>query len=425
MRAVIYPGSARGRVRVPSSKSISHRALLAAALAEGQTVLEGLDRSEDLRATANAVRAFGASARWLPGGRMRLTGCGFPAPPARPIDCGESGSTLRFLIPLLALTGKPVTLTGRGRLPQRPQQVYAQLFAERALPFASTGRGLSFCGPLAAGEYRLSGAVSSQFITGLLLALPLAEGDSVLRIDPPFESRSYVELTLSVLSSFGIHPVWDGPLTLRIPGGQRYLPAGHFAIEGDYSQAAFFAALGALSGEVKCQNLSPASAQGDRVILDFLARMGAPLQRSADGISARRAPLGAGCFDLADCPDLGPILMVLCCFAAGRSRIEHAGRLRLKESDRIAAMQTELAKLGLGVACQGDTLSIQGIGEGYCHAPDRPLWGWNDHRVVMSLAVAATRADGPVAIEGAEAVGKSYPHFFADLQRAGIRVELI
>ena len=424
MRAVIYPGAAKGAVRVPSSKSVSHRALLAASLAEGETALEGLDRSEDLRATASAARAFGASARWLPGGGMRLRGCGFPAVPARPVDCGESGSTLRFLIPLLALTGQPVTLTGRGRLPQRPQEIYARLFAEHGLPFAVTDKGISLCGPLTAGEYRLSGAVSSQFITGLLIALPLAAGDSVLQIEPPFESRPYVELTLSVLADFGIYPVWDGPLTLRISGGQRYRPAGRFAIEGDYSQAAFFAALGALSGELTCQNLSPDSAQGDRVIFDFLSRMGAVSQWQAGGLQTSRTPLCAGRFDLADCPDLGPILMVLCCFAQGESVIERAGRLRLKESDRIAAMQTELAKLGLAVECRGDTLLIPGIGERRCHAPDRPLQGWNDHRVVMSLAVAATRADGPVAIEGAEAVGKSYPHFFADLQRAGIRVEL-
>lgn len=424
MRAVIHPGTARGAVRVPSSKSVAHRALLAAALADGQTVLEGLDRSEDLRATASAARAFGAAVRWLPGGGMRLTGCGFPSAPSHAVDCGESGSTLRFLIPLLALTGQPVTLSGRGRLPQRPQEVYARLFAERGLPFSQTSSGLHLCGPLTAGEYRLSGAVSSQFITGLLLALPLAEGDSVLYIEPPFESRPYVELTLSVLSAFDIHPIWDGPLTLRIPGGRRYRSPGRFAIEGDYSQAAFFAALGALSGETVCQNLSPASAQGDRVILDFLSRMGAAPAQREDGVFVSRAPLRAVSFDLADCPDLGPILTAVCCFCDGVSIIERAGRLRLKESDRIAAMQTELAKLGLTVECRGDTLFIPGIGGRTCHAPDRPLWGWNDHRIVMSLAIAATRADGPVAIEGAEAVGKSYPHFFDDLARMGVRVDL-
>ena len=425
MRAVVYPGAAAGAVRLPSSKSVAHRALLAAALAKGETVLEGLDRSEDLRATANAARLFGAEVKWLPGGRIRLRGCGFPCAPARPVDCGESGSTLRFLIPLLALTGEQVTLTGRGRLPERPQEVYAALFAERGLPFGRSTQGLSFRGPLGAGEYRLSGAVSSQFITGLLLALPLLDGDSSLQITPPFESRPYVELTRSVLARFGVYSDWSGPLSLTIPGTQRYQPVGRFEVEGDFSQAAFFAALGALSGEVLCENLSTDSAQGDRVIFDQLRHLGASVTQTAAGLLVRRAPLQAGVFDLGDCPDLGPILMTLCCFAGGESVLLRAGRLRLKESDRITAMQTELAKLGLRVESRGDEIHVQGIGDRRCSAPDRPLSGWNDHRIVMSLAVAAARADGPVPIEGAQAVGKSYPHFFDDLSRVGIRVDLI
>lgn len=424
MRAVVHPGAAGGGVRVPSSKSIAHRALLAAALAEGETVLEGLDRSEDLRATANAARSFGAAIRWLPGGQIRLQGCGFPSAPTRVIDCGESGSTLRFLIPLLAMTGKPVSFAGRGRLPERSQQVYETLFAERGLPFVRGDGKLTLCGPLQSGEFRLSGAVSSQFITGLLLALPLAEGNSVLRIEPPFESRPYVELTRTVLAAFGVHSDWLDPLTLSVPGGQRYLPAGRFAVEGDFSQAAFFAALGALSGEILCENLPSASPQGDWVIFDFLERMGVPVSFSPAGILVRRAPLRAGVFDLGDCPDLGPILMVLCCFAEGESVLLRTGRLRLKESDRIAAMQTELAKLGLLIDCRGQEIHITGNGGRRCRVPDRALFGWNDHRVVMSLAVAATRAEGPVAIEGAQAICKSYPHFFDDLTRVGIRVDL-
>ena len=424
MRAVIQPGAAAGTVRTPSSKSVAHRALLAAALAEGETVLEGMDRSEDLRATANAARCFGAEIKWLPGGRIRLRGCGVPAAPSRPVDCGESGSTLRFLIPLLALTGQPVLLTGRGRLPERPQEVYDTLLAERGLPFSRRATGVAFQGPLQAGEYRLSGAVSSQFITGLLMALPLLDGDSVLKITPPFESRPYVELTRSVLADFGISSLWQDPLTLAVPGGQRYRPAGRFTVEGDFSQAAFFGALGALTGDVLCENLPTGSAQGDRVIFDYLAQMGAPVEHTPKGIRVRRAPLQAGTFDLGDCPDLGPILMTLCCFAQGESVLLRAGRLRLKESDRIAAMQTELAKLGLKITCQGDEIHIAGIGDRRCRVPDRALCGWNDHRIVMSLAVAAARAEGPVAIDGALAICKSYPHFFDDLARIGIRADL-
>ena len=195
-------------------------------------------------------------------------------------------------------------------------------------------------------------------------------------------------------------------------------------MRGKWIAAAGLAA-GALCGEVHCHGLRHDSLQGDRAILPLLERFGACVERKEREIIVKPSPLSGLEIDAGDIPDLVPVLAVTAACAEGSTRIANAGRLRLKESDRIAAMQTELAKLGLGVACQGDTLSIQGIGEGYCHAPDRPLWGWNDHRVVMSLAVAATRADGPVAIEGAEAVSKSYPHFFADLQRAGIRVELI
>ena len=427
MRAVVHPGPAHGCVRAPSSKSVAHRALLAAALAEGETILENVTPSADVRATLAAVRAFGAVAEPLPGEALRVRGVPLPLAPRDAVDCGESGSTLRFLVPLLALTGAEVTLTGRGRLPQRPQEIYRALFSARGLPFETGPAGLRFRGPLTAGEYRLSGAVSSQFITGLLLALPLLDGDSVLKIEPPFESRPYVELTLDVLARFGVAAHWQDGLSLFIPGGQRYRPVPRFAVEGDHSQAAFFAALGALAGEVCCAGLRPASAQGDRVIFDLLARMGAPAAGGEGGtpLCCRRSPLRPGIFDLADCPDLGPILTVLCCFCGGVSRIEHAGRLRYKESDRIAAMQAELAKLGLAVRCEGDALIVPGIGEKACRAPAAPLCGWNDHRVVMALAVAAARADGPVTIEGADAVEKSYPRFFEDLQSVGVRVDLL
>ena len=424
MRAVVHPGPACGSVRAPASKSVAHRAVLAAALAQGETVLEGVSPSADLSATLAAARAFGAAVRPLAPDAWQVRGVPLPQAPSGPVDCGESGSTLRFLIPLLALTGAEVTLTGRGRLPQRPQEVYQQLFSARGLPFAAGPAGLCFRGPLTAGEYRLSGAVSSQFITGLLLALPLLDGDSLLRIEPPFESRPYVELTLDVLARFGIAARWRDSLSLSVPGGQRYRPVPRFAVEGDYSQAAFFAALGALAGRVECTGLRPGSAQGDRAIFEFLARMGTPAARAASALVCRRAPLRPGVFDLADCPDLGPILTVLCCFCDGVSRIEHVGRLRYKESDRIAAMQAELSKLGLTLRCEGDALVIPGIGERACRAPAEPLSGWNDHRVVMALAVAASRTDGPVTIEGAEAVEKSYPRFFEDLQSAGVRVEL-
>ena len=425
MRVTITPGAARGTVRVPTSKSIAHRALLAAALANGSSTLAGVTPSQDIDATCRAAAALGAVVNALPGGQLQVTGTGVLAVPNAPVDCGESGSTLRFVLPLFALGGSEVTLTGHGRLPQRPQGVYQDLFAANGLPFETGPAGVRFRGPLPAGQYQIPGWVSSQFITGLLFALPLAAGDSVLQIEPPLESRPYLDLTLDVLHRFGIKADWQGPLALAIPGGQQYRPVPGFTVEADWSQAAFFAVLVALSGSVCCTGLATNSLQGDRVIADFLSQMGAAAATQNTGAlcwqKTALAPLQA---DLADCPDLGPILMAACCFAAGTSHITNAGRLRLKESDRIAAMQAELAKLGLTVQCEGDTLIIPGNANGRCAAPGVPLQCWGDHRIAMALAVAATRADGPVTLLGAEAVEKSYPHFFVDLQQTGIKVEI-
>lgn len=434
MRAVILPGAAEGSVLPPASKSLAHRALIAAALAAGETTLEGLfppgglPLSEDLQATLAAVQALGAAVQPLPGGRLRLRGAGFPAAPAGPVDCGASGSTMRFLIPLFALTGRPVQLTGRPGLLRRPLQPYARLFAGRGLPFSAGPGGVRLCGPLPAGEYRISGALSSQFITGLLLALPLLAGDSLVRVLPPFVSRPYVQMTLGLLAAFGVQAHWQDPLTLLIPGGQQYRPQPRFLLEADYSQAAFFAALGALSGRVEVLGLQPDSLQGDRVLLDCLARMGAPAQPTpGGGLCWARAPLRGGRFDLADCPDLGPPLAVLCCLARGPSVLCHAGRLRLKESDRPAALIAELKKLGLTLSAggpDGDSLTTPGWQGGPLPAPTGPLDSWQDHRVAMALAVAATRAGGPVVLRGAQAVGKSYPQFFDRLQALGVRLQL-
>lgn len=397
---------------------MAHRAVLCAALAEGTSRLSNLAHSQDINATLAAAAAFGAAVE--PGDRQaRITGVGFPRPAAGPVDCCESGSTLRFLIPMAALTGAPVTFTGRGRLMQRPQSVYQELFARQGLRFEPAGDALTVAGPLQAGRFELAGDVSSQFVSGLLFALPLLAGDSTLCLRPPVESRSYIQMTRAAQAAFGVESRWLDQNTLLVPGNQRYT-ARDAAIEGDWSQAAFPAVLGALAGDVTVTGLDPDTLQGDAVIREILRDCGAEIHPAADGVRFVKSPLHGVEIDLADCPDLGPTLMVLGLFCSGKTVIRNAGRLRLKESDRIAAMEQELRKFGGKIESEGGTITIW---ESALHAPQEPLDGHNDHRVVMSLTVLAAAAGLPAVIEGADAVRKSWPDFFAAVRQLGVEVE--
>ena len=273
---------------------------------------------------------------------------------------------------------------------------------------------MSFQGPLAPGDYTLPGDVSSQFISGLLFALPLLPGDSHIRIQPPFESRGYVNMTLQVMDAFGVQAAFLDGLTLRVPGNQRFTaPAAPFLVEGDDSQAAFFLTLDAILGDVSVAGLSLRSIQGDRVMGEILARCG-----HVPGQPPR--PLAPFVADLGDCPDLGPILMTLGLFCQGESRLLNAGRLRLKESDRGTAMAQELSKLGGQASLAGDEIRIRQSRL----RPGPALSSHGDHRIAMALAVAALGARIPADIQGAEAVEKSYPDFWKDLAAIGARVEL-
>lgn len=485
MRARITAGFSGGTLPAPPSKSMAHRALLCAALATGVSHITGIAPSEDMRATMRAMACLGAEIAYdeathtatVRGAMTDASQTAAPPQPTAPVfppvqtevDCGESGSTLRFVIPLFSLTNAPVTLVGHGRLPERPQGVYADLFAARGLAFAQTERGVFLHGALTAGEYAIDGSVSSQFISGLLFALPLLHGDSVLRITPPFESRSYVLLTLQVLADFGVRADWLDENTLCISGKQKY-KAFDYTVEGDCSQAAFFAVLAAClphsaNAAVTLINLRADTQQGDRVIFDILQRCGARLVHSADGsvcVQPSREALHGVEIDLADCPDLGPVLMVLGLFCAGETVIRNAGRLRVKESDRIAAMEEEIRKIGGEIRSEGDTVFLrskntkeeskenkedarEGCGntaalpfayDGNAGAetaqscdlhPSACLTGHGDHRIVMAMAVAAAAAgfSAPCEIGGAQAIHKSYPAFFADLSALGGCVELL
>ena len=413
------PARIGGTVSAPPSKSMAHRAVLCSALAKGTSHIENLEFSKDISATLAAAGQLCARVESGPADAL-VEGLGHFRPVFGPVDCCESGSTLRFLIPLASLTGQSITFVGHGRLMERPQSVYETLYRKQNLHFEQANGQLTVAGSLRSGEYTLAGNVSSQFISGLLFALPLLAGDSTLHLIPPVESRSYIEMTRAAQAAFGVTSHWLDDTTLCIPGGQQYHPRDYI-VEGDYSQAAFLAVLGAVKGGITLTGLAAETLQGDAAILDILRRCGAKFTRTEAGLVFEQAPLHGVDIDLADCPDLGPVLMVLGLLCEGTTVIRNAERLRIKESDRIAAMEAELRACGGVLSSEGGTITVQGC-KPRLHAPEAPLSGHNDHRVVMSLTVLALAADIPLAINEAEAVQKSWPHFFDALKPLGVEV---
>lgn len=406
---------------VPPSKSMAHRLLACSALADGSSHIANLGHSADIDATAAAIRLLGAGMEWE--GTNAVVHGSAPGRyhPEEPIDCGESGSTLRFLIPIFALLAEPVTFTGAKRLFERPLGPYEAIFRERGLLFERGESSLTIEGPLPSGEYTLRGDISSQFISGLLFALPLLEGDSTITIQPPFESWAYVTLTRWAQERFGIYNAWTGPFSLMVPGGQRYSPAD-LTVEGDWSQGAVFAVIAAVRGGFSIAGLDPESAQGDRVILEILRKCGA--QTAFDGtldITPSKDLRSPGVVDLSGCPDLGPVLFSLAALCRGTTRFVNAGRLRGKESDRIGTMEQELKKLGVNTASTEDSLVVEGSA---ALRDGLTVDAHNDHRVAMALATLAFCGGISLTIEGAECVEKSWPRFFDDLKGLGADIEL-
>lgn len=396
MRVSIRAGIARGTLSAPPSKSMAHRLLLCAALAEGVSTVHGVAQSEDLCATLDCIRALGAD--WTRADDT-VTVRGGLAPTGLPFCCRESGSTLRFFIPVSLLSGGDVTFTGTERLMERGIGIYEAVFAEKGIGVQKSPDRLRLHGRLSAGEYTLSGGVSSQFISGLLFALPLLAGDSTLRILPPVESRPYLDLTRAAQRQFGIHSEERTRNCFSVAGGQCYR-AAEVSVEGDWSNAAALLALNALGGDVRLSGLSRESLQGDRVCEDYLAALERP-----DAV-----------LDLSACPDLAPVLFAV---AAAKHGAHFTGtrRLRLKESDRAQTMATELKKFGVFTRIEEDTVTVAPAA---LTPPTEPLEAHNDHRIVMALALLASVTGG--VIEGAQAVKKSYPTFFDDLRRVGLEI---
>ncbi len=397
MNIEITKGFASGKVSAPPSKSMAHRMLICAAMSEGESVIRGINESEDVQATLDCLAALGVPFE-RNGDTVKMRGIDMRRAHAKaPLECRESGSTLRFLVPISLLSGNNTMLISSGSLMRRPMSVYENLSKEKGITFAQDERSVMVKGPLKSGEYRVAGDISSQFISGLLFALPLCCGDSTINILPPIESRSYINLTISALSEFGINVEWSDDHTLFIKGDQKY-KAVDTSVEGDYSNAAFLSALNVLGGEVEVQGLNENSLQGDRVYSRFFEML----------------CKGTPTVHIGDCPDLGPILFALAAAKYG-GVFTGTSRLRLKESDRGAAMAEELKKFGTAVSVHDDTVVVY---PAEFHKPADPLSGHGDHRIVMSLAVLSTLTGG--VIEGAEAVAKSYPEFFDDIASLGI-----
>ena len=369
----IRPHALAGAVTPPPSKSMAHRLLLAAALADGVSTVKNVALSQDIEATLRCMAALGASWERTDKSTLRVTGIGGkrkPFPELPRFDCGESGSTLRFLIPIaLAVAGGGV-FTGRGRLMERPQKPYFDLFDEKGISYEQTAGALTVRGTLTPGEYRLAGNVSSQFFTGLLFALPLLGGGSTLVSTTRLESRDYVAMTRDALA------------------------------RADWSQAGFWYAARFLGNGVEVCGLNENSAQGDRVVKDLLERFKAAGEQSVD---------------VSDCPDLLPPLAVMAARREGTTHFVNAARLRMKESDRLSTTAALLRALGVPAEETADSLTVRGVPAFSGGTVD----GANDHRIVMAAAAAATAAAAPVTVTGAEAVRKSYPSFWEEYKRLG------
>lgn len=404
-------------VTIPTSKSLSHRFLIAASFYDGISHLKNVVMNKDTQATMNVLSSLGVQFK-IDGNDITVKGIkDYSKFNGQILDCNESGSTLRFLIPIFALMNQDVTFTGHGRLMQRPLTVYEQLFKQQGLLFEQTDQYLHIKGPLHSGNFNIDGNISSQFITGLLYALSLCEGDSTITINPPYESRSYVLLSEDVLNRAGANIIDNGNM-IHIKGCQK-LHDLSISVDGDDSQGVFFGCLANIRNiNVKVNGLNHKSKQGDHVFIDLLKQMGCKVNEESDGYTFSPASLKPICIDLKDCPDLGPALFALATTIKGKTTFINASRLRIKESDRIECMQQELSKLGVHMASTYDNVEIDG---GYPLNSNVILDGHNDHRIVMALSILCSKTNGCI-IQGAQAIEKSYPDFFRDLKKCHVEV---
>lgn len=418
----IKPGKLKGEVKIPPSKSMAHRAVICAALSDGISKISNVEFSDDIIATVNAMRALGAVIN-EEGDYLEVKGVNFKnIIPTREfervVDCNESGSTLRFLIPIALVFEGVTRFIGRGNLGKRPLDTYYNIFDEQNIEYQYKEGELDLLisGMLKSGEFKVRGDISSQFITGLLFALPLIDGDSKIVITTEFESKGYIDLTLSAMKDFGIEIINNDYKEFIIKGNQSYI-ARDYRVEGDYSQGAFFLVADALKSDVNILDLKEDSLQGDREVIDVLERMGMKIERDNNSISGMiDGQLKSTVIDGSQCPDIIPILALAASLSDGKTEIINAERLRIKECDRLSAVTSELNKLGAKIEEKQDGLVIEGVKS---FKGNVEVWSHKDHRIAMTLAIASTMCDEEIILKDYECVSKSYPNFFDDFKQLG------
>ena len=408
-----------GTVNVPPSKSDVHRAIICAAMANGVSRISPVALSNDIKATIGCIKALGAEAV-LENNVLTVDGTNMYKNKTALLDCGESGSTLRFFIPIAAVGNVNATFVGKGKLPQRPIGIFTE-----ALPKAGTvcktegGLPLEIKGQLKSGIFEIPGNVSSQFITGLLLALPILEGDSEIVLTSPLESVGYIAMTIRTMKQFGVN-IDTTENGWHIEGGQTYKSC-NYTTDGDWSQAAFFMVLGAVSGKVTVKGVAKDSTQGDKKCAEILARFGAKVTQLDNEVTVEKGELKAITIDASQIPDLVPVLSVCAAFAEGTTKIINAERLRIKECDRLKATAELLNNLGGKAKELSDGLEITGVSS----LKGGNVNGYNDHRIVMSAAVCAARSDEDITATFAMSINKSYPDFYIDYNSIGGKANVL
>ncbi len=409
----ITPKKLKGEVKVPSSKSVSHRMLICAGFSKGTSVIENIVNSKDMIATINGLRAMGAEVT-LENNVATVKGIDFTARKNQPItvDCNESGSTLRFFIPIVSALGFTATFLGGGLLPKRPIDIYTREMGQKGVEFDyNNTMPFTVSGQLQSGTYKIEGNVSSQFITGLIFALSLLEGDSEIILTSELQSKPYVDITIDCLAKFGVDVVEEKDRYF-VKGGQKYSPC-NVEVEADYSQGAFFLVGNALGNEIEINNLRENSFQGDKKILEIINEI------SYNKVSEKYESFTV---DAKDIPDIVPILCVFASFCEGTSVIKNVARLKIKESDRVFSTMETINKLGGKVREENDTMVVEGVKS---FKGGVELDGFNDHRIPMSIAIAATKCEEPITILGANCVEKSYPHFWEDYAKLGGEIHVL
>lgn len=413
----LNPSKLKGEVVIPTSKSVCHRAVICAGLSEGVSNIDNVVFSQDVEATCGAMSNLGVEiALDKEASKIKVKGASKLEPKDVSINCFESGSTLRFLIPVAATTGKKVTFDGKGKLVERPLEDYYRIFDEQQIHYenADGKLPLTIDGKLKAGEYRIKGDVSSQFISGLLFALPLLDGDSKIIVTTELESKPYVDLTIDALKTFSVDVENVNYREFIIKGNQKY-KASDYRVEGDFSQVAFWLVAGSIGADVVCDGMNINSLQGDKAVLEIIKSMGGEITVEGNKIKAIPSKTKGTVIDAAECPDLVPVLTVLAALSQGTTEIVNAARLRFKESDRLSAITSELNKIGADIEEKEDGLIIRGkeflIGG--------TVDSWNDHRIAMALAVASIRCKEPVIIRDSSCIKKSYPNFWEHFKELG------